>query len=480
MKKSIGILMPVSALPNRFGSGDFGPDAYKFVDHIKKAGFQIWQILPLNPLGYGNSPYQPFSSFAMDEIYLSLDYLIKDGLLEEAPDYNKYEEAVDYEAAKAFRHAYLIKAFERFTPTEDYKQWVKQQKWLKSYELFMTFKEANKMRTWNEWPAAMRDYPELKQVDLKPYRSVIQYHRFIQYYLFKQWSALKEYANKKGILIMGDIPFYVGLDSGDCWGSRSNFLLDKKGRPRFIAGVPPDYFSDLGQRWGNPIYDWSFMEKDHFKFWLNRLSYNKNLFDIIRLDHFRAFDTYWKIPASCPTAIEGEWIEAPGYQFFDTLYKNYPDISIIAEDLGDLREQVDILRDHYHLRGMNVLQFTFQIDSENTVTPHSVAYTGTHDNETIAAWYQKKSPSEKRQIRNWFKQHGFTGEDLTDQFLQFALQCGADTVIIPMADWLGIGKEGTINRPGTIGSPNWEWRLPSLEPFEQKETRIREMISASR
>lgn len=480
MHKSIGILMPVSSLPNRFGSGDFGPDAYHFIDDIKETGFEIWQILPLNPLGFGNSPYQPFSSFAMDEIYISLELLEQDGLLSHVPNFRKNADSVDYQAVKEFRHTYLQKAFEQFVPTEDYKEWVHNQKWLKSYEVFMTFKEVNGQKPWIEWPVDMREYPDQKQVDLKVFDSTIRYHRFIQYILFRQWTQLKQYANDKGIQIMGDIPFYVGLDSADCWDNRPCFLLDKKGKPRFIAGVPPDYFSDIGQRWGNPIYDWDYLEKSHFAFWLNRLTYNRNLFDIIRLDHFRAFDTYWKIPESCPTAIEGEWIEAPSYQFFDLLFKKYPDINIVAEDLGDLRDEVHILRDHYNLRGMNVLQFLFTPESDNKVSVHSVSYTGTHDNETIAAWYQKKTASEKRRIKAWFKKHHYANDVLVDQFLRFALHCDSEIVVIPMADWLGIGPKGTINRPGSIGSPNWEWRLKSIAPFEKKALKIKQMIRQSR
>ena len=476
MKKDVGILMPVASLPNRFGSGDFGPEAYQFVDLIKKAGFTIWQILPLNPLGYGNSPYQPFSSFAMDEVYLSLDFLQKEGLLDRIPDNSRDDVYIDYPHIKAFRHEYLLNAFRHFEPDDEYRTWYKEQKWLRSYEIFMAFKELNGMRPWGEWPSKMRDYPLEKNLDLTPYEPLIHYQRFIQYMLYKQWSALKAYANDKGIRIMGDIPFYVGLDSADCWDNRANFLLTKKGKPRFIAGVPPDYFSAIGQRWGNPIYDWDYMEKDGFSFWLNRLGYMDKMFDIIRLDHFRAFDTYWKVPESCPTAIEGKWIEAPGYAFFDTLLKKYPDMEIVAEDLVDLREEVHVMRDHYQFPGMNVLMFSFTTDSENTTDRRCVVYTGTHDNETITAWYKKKKESEKRRIRNWFKKHGYTDRTMAEKFIRLALSCEARTAVIPMGDWIGLGDAGTINRPGTIGSPNWEWRLPSFAPFETKLPEIREML----
>ncbi|MBR2760671.1 MAG: 4-alpha-glucanotransferase [Solobacterium sp.] len=476
MDRNAGILMPVASLPNRIGLGDFGKDAYRFVDDIAKAGFSIWQILPLNPLGFGNSPYQPFSSFAIDELYISLDLLEEEGLLNHVPDYLKDLKFIAYNDIRRYKDEYLHQAFENFVPDEDYEAFI-QQKWLKDYALFMSLKKKNHLICWIEWETKERDLPKSENPSLKPYEKQISYQYFVQYIVLKQWKKLKEYANSKGILIMGDIPFYVGLDSAECWSGRPNFLLDKDGYPRFIAGVPPDYFSASGQRWGNPIYDWEYMEKDGFSFWLSRLGYNKDLFDIIRLDHFRAFDTYWKIPASCPTAIEGEWIEAPGHKFFDTLFEKYPDIDIVAEDLGDLRPEVLMLRDDYHFPGMNVLQFTFDPLTENKVDENCLAYTGTHDNDTIRSIYHGKSEADKRRWRKWFKDHGYEGKNVCEKFLNFALQCDAGMVIIPMADWLYLGPEGCINHPGTIGSPDWEWRLPSLAPFEAKTAEIRDMIS---
>ena len=479
MDRKAGILMPVASLPNRFGSGDFGQDAFHFVDSIAEAGFSIWQILPLNPLGFGNSPYQAFSSYAMDEMYISLDQLAEEGLLDQVPDYLKDLKAIAYHDVRRFKDQYLRQAFTRFVPDAEYRKFI-QQDWLKNYALFMTFKKANHMLCWVEWPEKMRDYPDEKKEDLAPYEEELNYQYFLQYTVLRQWQKLKAYANSKGIIIMGDIPFYVGLDSADCWSGRPNFLLDKNGHPRFIAGVPPDYFSDIGQRWGNPIYDWDYMEKDRFRFWLNRLGYNKQLFDVIRLDHFRAFDTYWKIPSSCPTAIVGEWIEAPGYALFSRLFKKYPDIKIIAEDLGDLRPEVFELRDHFNFAGMNILDFTFNPDTENEVAEHCLAYTGTHDNDTLRSFYSGKPEKEKRKWRKWLKDHGYEGKNVCEKFLNFALQCRAEMVIIPMADWLLIGPEGCINHPGTVGSPDWEWRLPNIAPFDKKTAEIRDMIAKAK
>ena len=475
MDRKAGILMPVASLPNRFGLGDFGQDAYRFVDDLAEAGFSIWQILPLNPLGFGNSPYAAFSSFAMDELYISLDFLTEEGLLDHVPNYLKGMKAIAYHDVRVFKDQYLHKAFEKFVPDAEYQEFV-QQEWLKNYALFMAFKKANHMFCWLEWPPKMRDYFENEEMDLKPYEEQIRYQCFLQYVVLKQWKKLKAYANAKGIAVMGDIPFYVGHDSADCWSARSNFLLDKNGHPRFIAGVPPDYFSEIGQRWGNPIYDWEYMQKNGFTFWLNRLGYNKDLFDIIRLDHFRAFDTFWKIPSSCPTAIVGEWIEAPGHEFFDTLFSRYPGINIVAEDLGDLRPEVLQLRDDYNFAGMNVLQFTFNPDSENEVAKHCLAYTGTHDNDTLRSVYHGKSEAEKKKWRRWFKEHGYEGKNVCEKFLNFAMQCKVEMVIIPMADWLYLGQDGCINHPGTVGSPDWEWRMPSFAPFEAKLPEIKAML----
>lgn len=471
--------MPVASLPNRFGSGDFGPDAYRFADDIAEAGFSIWQLLPMNPLGYGNSPYQPFSSYAMDEIYISLDQLEKEGLIAHAPDHMKNAPTIQYQDIRVFREKWLREAFHNFKPDRKYRAFVAKNDWLESYAVFMAFKRKNDLRCWVEWPAKMRDYPELKSLDLTPYEEDINYQRFLQYKLYEQWTALKKYVNKKGIEIMGDLPFYVGLDSADCWNGRPNFLLTKKGKPRFIAGVPPDYFSETGQRWGNPIYDWEYMKQDQFGFWTERIGYSRNLFDIIRLDHFRAFDTYWKIPASCPTAVVGKWVEAPGNEVFEHLLKTFPKIHIIAEDLGDLRPEVLELRDRFNFAGMHVMVFEFQPDQENTMNAHSLLYSGTHDNETVKSWYKHKSKEEQRAVRNWLTKHGFKGINPIDRMLKYALSTDSEMVIIPMADWLFIDERGTINHPGTVGSPNWEWRLNSFRPFEQRIPAIKEDIRTS-
>ncbi len=463
--------MPVASLPGRHGVGTFGQETYHFIDLAAKAGFSIWQILPLNPLGYGNSPYQPYSSYAMDPIYISLDLLEEQGLLKRrVPSFHRRSARIAYEDIRRYKESYLREAYRNFVPDHAFSVFAFQE-WTRNYAIFMTFKQLNHGTCWNEWKPEFRDQPIKNKVDLKQYEDEILYQVFVQYELFLQWRNLKQYANDRGIEIMGDLPFYVGLDSADVWASRENFLLDEEGQAKFIAGVPPDYFSATGQRWGNPIYDWDYMKKDHFGFWIERLSYTERLFDKVRVDHFRAFDTYWKIKASCPTALDGEWVEAPGYELFDELFAKEPDLEIVAEDLGDLRAEVLELRDHYAFRGMRIIQFFFdpkrmekqEIDEEDKT--HLLVYTGTHDNDPILGWYFSKTRSERRDIRRYLWKNGYQQHSFSTAILAYALDAKADMVIIPMSDWLHMGHEARLNVPGTVGAPNWMWRMQDLSKF---------------
>ena len=475
--------MPVASLPGRHGIGTFGHETYHFIDLAAKAGFSIWQILPLNPLGYGNSPYQSYSSYAMDSLYISLDILEEQGLLKRrVPSFHRRRSRIAYEDIRDYKESYLREAYRNFVPDHAFGVFAFQE-WARNYAIFMTFKQLNHGICWNEWKPEFRDQPIANQVPLKQYEDEILYQVFIQYELFLQWRNLKQYANDHGIEIMGDLPFYVGLDSADVWASRENFLLDAKGQAKFIAGVPPDYFSATGQRWGNPIYNWDYMKKDHFSFWLERLSYTKRLFDKVRIDHFRAFDTYWKIKASCPTALDGEWVEAPGYELFDELFAKEPDLEIVAEDLGDLRGEVLELRDHYAFRGMRIIQFFFDpkrmekqaIDEEDKT--HLLVYTGTHDNNPILGWYFRKTRSEQRDIRRYLWKNGYRKHSFSSAILAYALNAKADMVIIPMSDWLHMGQEARLNLPGTVGAPNWMWRMKDFSRFAHAVYGIQAMIA---
>ena len=477
MKKA-GILMPVASLPDRHGCGSFGPEAYHFVDAAAEAGFSIWQILPMNPLGYGNSPYAPYSSYAIDDIFLSLDLLHEAGLCSKAPSFMKDSSFVDYDKVREMREPYLREAYSSFKPDLNYTNFAYQE-WTKNYAIFRALLKKNNNLTWTEWPEEDRNILTAEEADLSAYQDEILYQIFLQYELYLQWKNLKQYANDHGIQIMGDIPFYVGLNSADCFASRRNFLLDKDGHPEFIAGVPPDYFSKTGQRWGNPIYDWEYMEKDKFSFWIERLSYTQRMFDIVRVDHFRAFDTYWKIPSSCPTAIDGEWVEAPGYKLFDTVFEMLPDIEIVAEDLGDLRPEVHVLRDHYDFRGMRVIQFSFNTKGMPEDKDHLAVYTGTHDNAPLYAWYKSLSEREQRAMRRWLNAHGYKKRHFNEKMIEYTLASNGDLVIIPMGDWLHLGDEGRINTPGTLGPQNWSWRMTTLAPFIKRSKEIRESIENS-
>ena len=475
MRKA-GILIPIASLPSKYGIGDFGPTSYEFVDLIVETNFKIWQILPLNPLGLGNSPYQAYSSKAMDELYISLDLLEEEGLIKKTRKFNARSNKVEYDEVRKFKEPYLKEAYSNFEKNEAYEKFI-QQDWVSEYATFVSLKKKNDLKCWNEWPDVDKSWIHTKYELSNEIKEEVEYRMFLQFVLYEQWMKLRKYANSKGIEMIGDIPIYVGIDSLDVWANQDSFELDDDGRPTFIAGVPPDGFSAEGQRWGNPIYNWDKLKENGFKFWLDRLAYNAKLFDTIRIDHFRAFDTYWKIPASCPTAIDGEWIEAPGYELFDTIYETYPDIKIVAEDLGDLRPQVLELRDHFNLMGMRIVQHSFdpvnemKMDQENLL-----AYTGTHDNESLRVWYSHHGEDYKRKIRRFFKKNGYTYPKMSLNMIQYTLDSKSRLVVLPMVDILNKNDSCRINFPGTVGNPNWQWKLKDYEEYKERISLLKEMI----
>lgn len=478
--REAGILLPLSSLPSEYGIGDMGKYSFELIDLLKSGGFRIWQILPLNPLGYGNSPYQPYSSFAGDEIYISLDTLFSQGLLEQKPPkFQAKNQYVDYENVRKYKEIYLKKAFAHFIPDAAYDKFTEQE-WVYQYAVFLTLKKKNDLRCWNEWDTEQKEWIKTKEFDVSVFDEDIRYEMFVQYLFYQQWMKVKSYANENGIRIMGDIPFYVGIDSLDVWSNQECFLLGADGKPTFIAGVPPDYFSTTGQRWGNPIYDWEYLKKQNYQFWLDRIEYNSKLFDIIRIDHFRAFDTYWKIPATCETAIEGEWLEAPGYEVFDLIVKNFPEVLIVAEDLGDLREEVHLLKNHYGLKGMKIVQFTFDPNENNNNfqdIENMVIYTGSHDNQTIRGWYESQEKKTRVAIRNSLKKSGYEHRIISKRFVNLTLDSIAEMAILPMQDVINLGDEGRVNTPGTLGSPNWEWKLTSFHKFKKEISYLRNLIN---
>ena len=470
--RETGILMPLSSLPSRMGVGDLGMAAYEFIELLKESGAKIWQLLPLNPVGYGNSPYQPYSSCAGDEIYICLDLLYDSGLLRERPlSFRETKERVDYEAVRAYKEPYLNEAFTAFTAkglqTEEQYLKFASKDWVYEYGAFRALKIKNEGACWNDWETKDKEWPEKRTEMNEETEREIQYQIFLQYLFFTQWMKVKQAANESGIKVMGDVPFYVGVDSVDVWSKKENFLLDKEGKPTFIAGVPPDYFSATGQRWGNPIYDWDYLKRQNYRFWVDRIGYSSQLFDIVRIDHFRAFDTYWKVPASCPTAIEGEWIEAPGYEVIDTLKAAIPDMNLVAEDLGELRPEVLDLKNHYHLKGMKILVFSINTEGKYAYdsfrdVENMIIYTGTHDNDTLMQWYNGLNTAGRRKVRRFLSRRGIRQGSVKDRLLVYTVRSKAAYAILPMQDVLGLDKRGHMNTPGTVGSPNWEWRMPEF------------------
>lgn len=482
MKKA-GILWPLASLNGSHGIGDFGKASYDFIDISKKAGFDMWQILPLNPLGFGNSPYQPYSSYAGDEIYISLDMLYDDGLLEEKVAHLEQKDRVDYNYVRDFKGKYLKKAYLKFKEknlenSEAYKKFLEFD-FVYDYAVFLTLKKANKLIAWNEWPSEQKNWIIDKKLDLKAFEDQINYEIFIQYTFFDQWMKLKSYANKNGIKIIGDVPFYVGLDSLDVWQNQKYFEITEEGKPILIAGVPPDAFSDKGQRWGNPIYKWSEIEKDGFKFWIDRLRYNAKLYDIVRLDHFRAFDTYWQIDAKNDTAIIGEWIPAPGYKLFDIIEKELKDVEFIAEDLGTMMPGVYKLRDHYDLKGMVIIQENLRPWENHFIETiaNSAAYPGTHDNKTLFQWYGELDKTQQESIKDYFKTLGINHGDIREDFFDYIMGMESEYVIISLADILGIGQEARINEPATLSDKNWSFKLKNLDEYKEKADFLNQTIS---
>jgi len=470
--KEAGILLAVSSLPSRHGVGDFGPEARNFLKLSKKAGFKHWQILPLNPAGFGNSPYQPYGSKPFDEIYISLEGLQKEKLLGVVPNFNKNAEKIDYEKVRTFKLKYLETAFNNYKKTRKtgFTRFKNTNKWVFNYAVFVTFKKNNYLNQWHYWPDQFKNWIHDNKLDLTPYQEQIEFEMWLQFIAYKQWQELHKYANKLGISVVGDMPIYVGIDSVDVWENASVFLLDKQYFPTHIAGVPPDFFSATGQRWGNPLYDWDYLQKTNFAFWKERLGYNAKLFDMIRIDHFRAFDTYWKIPSTCPTAEEGEWVEAPGYALFDTLLADFPHLKVIAEDLGDLRPEVLVLRDHYNLPGMEIVQFTYNpVHMEQLTNPNRIIYTGTHDNQTVVSWFNGQNLEFKRATEKDLNRRGFIEyKNIFDKFLAYTFFSSANIAIVPMQDLLLLDDESRLNTPGTIGSPNWEWKLKNFNLFTKR------------
>ena len=472
MRKS-GILLHIASLPNDYGIGSMGREAYDFVDYLKKSGQSVWQILPLSQTSYGDSPYQSFSIYAGNPYFISLDVLAEEGLLKkseyenikwcEDPRYIDY--ATMYEQFyKVMKHAYRRFSLQRNgNVSGEYRAFLDDNKWLHDYALFMALKDAHGGKAWSEWekPLRLREPSAVKSAE-KKYEAEMDFYIFLQFKFFQQWHKLKKYANDNGIEIIGDIPIYVSPDCADVWAQPELFELDEKRVPKRVAGVPPDYFSATGQLWGNPLYNWEEMHKTGYKWWLKRIGKSKENFDMLRIDHFRAFDTYYAIPYGHKTAENGTWEKGPGMELFNAIKNDLGDVNIIAEDLGDIFDSVkELLRDT-GFPGMRVLQFGFNPDNtDNDHLPHNYpknccAYTGTHDNSTIMQWYREADPKSRAMARRYVKPRLF--ERFSAACVRVVYASPANLAIIPMQDILGLGANARMNVPSTVGG-NWKWRM---------------------
>lgn len=479
--KETGILLALSSLPAPCGVGDLGEAAFRWVDLLAENGVTVWQLLPLNPLGYGNSPYLPDSSFAGDEVYISLEALAAEGLLEQAPEpLSLAPGKAHYAAVRRWKEPWLRRAWHSYRPEEDFRRFCAQP-WVQNYGVFCALKKENGGRSWTDWPAEQRDWPSNHALDLTPLEDEIQYRMFLQHRFARQWGRLRDYARARGVRLMGDLPFYVGADSADVWANRSQFLLRQDGRPAFVAGVPPDSFSSTGQRWGSPLYDWTEMEAQGFSFWVSRVGYAGALFDLIRLDHFLGMDCYWQIPAACPTAVEGSWQKAPGERLLETLHREVPGLRLVAGDLGVQTPGMQALKDRFGLMGMKIFQYDLYLDKKRPVlwpdpAARQIFYTGTHDNATLREWYLSRTIPQRRKLRKWLKRQGRSQGSPCQGIIRTMLESPCELVIFPLADLMELGGEARMNLPGTVGSPNWEWRLTAFPPAAAALRRFRPQI----
>lgn len=481
--RTCGVLLPITSLPSKYGIGCFSREAYEFVDKLKAAGQKNWQILPLGPTGYGDSPYQSFSTFAGNPYYIDLEQLIEEGLLTEeeceACDFGDNDRYVDYEKIYFGRFPILRKAFERFMPDEEFAGFCEENAyWLEDYSLYMAVKDANGGKSWIEWEEGLRNrQPEALEQAREELKDDVAFYRFQQYEFMKQWTAMKSYANDQGIRIIGDIPIYVAFDGADTWANPEMFQFTEENLPSAVAGCPPDAFSATGQLWGNPLYKWEYHKKQGYEWWMRRVKYCFELYDIVRIDHFRGFDAYYSIPYGDKTAENGHWEEGPGYDLFRTMKEKLGDLPIIAEDLGFLTDSVMKLLKDTGYPGMKVLQFAFDSRDESDYQPHlytnnCVVYTGTHDNDTVLGWDQAISDADRTYAREYMRNEGSEGEQLAWDFICTALRSVADMAIIPIQDYLALGSEARINTPSTLGD-NWKWRMLPEEFTDELAKRMR-------
>ena len=488
MNRAAGVLLPITSLPSKYGIGCFSKSAYDFIDWLKGAGQSYWQILPLVPTSYGDSPYQSFSTYAGNPYFISLEALIEEGVLTkeecDAADLGKDGDSIDYE--KQYNNSYplLRKAYERSNITSDpgYLRFVEENAWwLSDYALFMAVKGRFEGKAWTEWAEDIRvRYEPAMDYYRKELYFEIEFQQYLQYKFFSQWMQLKEYANKQGILIIGDIPIYVAMDSADTWAHPELFQLDKDNVPLAVAGCPPDGFSATGQLWGNPLYNWEYHKQTRYYWWIGRLAYCFKLYDVVRIDHFRGFDEYFSIPYGAETAVNGHWEKGPGMDLFNRVREVLGDRQVIAEDLGYMTDTVRKLVWDSGFPNMKVLEFAFDArdtGSASDYLPHnytenSVAYTGTHDNETIIGWLDCISKEEKQAVRDYICDEKTAQKNLHWSLITLVMRSRSNLSIIPMQDYLGLNNKARMNQPSTVGA-NWKWRVTDEQLSEELQQKIR-------
>jgi len=469
MERSSGVLLHISSLPGEGGIGCLGKDAFQFVDFLAQTTQKIWQILPLGPVGYGNSPYQCYSAFAGNPMFIDIQQLVSDRLISKksVADQNFKIKVVEFERVGEWKTVLFKEAFAGFQKNfdrykDEYYTFMSHNSWwLDDYALFRSLKTKHDETVWNTWAKELviRDKQVLHEA-FNELHAEIDFHRFLQFIFFRQWFKLKSYANSKGIRIIGDIPLYVSLDSADVWANQDIFLLDGDSQPTQVGGVPPDYFSETGQLWGNPVFDWERVAERDFDWWLARIHFNLRMFDQVRVDHFRGLESFWSIPAEEETAIVGEWLPAKGHELFRKLKEQFGTLNIIAEDLGLITPEVEKLRDDFGLPGMKILQFAFGSDTKNTNLPHNYAtnflvYTGTHDNDTSLGWFNSIDKKERKFLHKYISG---SGKQFVRNFMEQAWASAAHTAIAPMQDVLGLGSDARMNTPG-VAAGNWDWRF---------------------
>jgi len=469
-KRSSGVLLHPTSLPGPYGIGDLGPSAYQWIDFLAESGTRLWQVLPLGPTGFGDSPYQCFSAFAGNPYLVSPDLLLQEGLihandLAEVPKFPA--DKVDFGKVIYWKLDLLSRSYLQFQNSsdkslkEDFNTFCeKHTKWLNDYALFMALKEFQGGEPWGKWPPALRDRdPGVLDIFRQENEFAIQRQMYLQFLFFRQWNKLHLYANQKEIRIIGDIPIFIAHDSADAWGHQELLDLDETGQPIVVAGVPPDYFSKTGQLWGNPLYQWEVHARDNYQWWMDRLRSVHSLVDIIRLDHFRGFAEYWEVPAGEKTAENGRWVLGPGSDFFHRVKEVYDELPIIAEDLGKITPDVIQLRDQFDLPGMKIMVFAFDSGESNEFLPHHysencVAYTGTHDNDTAAGWFKRIEEGERSFAQRYLNS---SGEDISWDLIRAAWSSAAVFAIAPLQDLLSLDNEARMNYPGNP-SGNWTWR----------------------